>query len=359
VKPLRILLTADPIGGVWTYALDLARAFGRRSVDVVLATMGARLRPEQRTEALQLPNVELHESSFALEWMEDPRRDVDRAGDWLLEIADETEPDLIHLNGYAHATLPWAAPVVVVAHSCVLSWWRAVKRENAPNDWKEYQERVGAGLRAADFVVAPTQALLDELEEIYGLLPRSGVIPNGRDPKDFTVGVKEPFVFSAGRFWDEAKNLEALRAVAPDLRWPIKIAGSDGADSELVGLGHLTPAEMAEQLARASIYCLPARYEPFGLSALEAALSGCALVLGDIASLREVWADAALFVDPDNSTALARTLRELIENPAQRLEFSSRALARAQHFSLDRAADRYLALFSTLVRQPRPVSQVA
>ncbi len=32
---------------------------------------------------------------------------------------------------------------------------------------------------------------------------------------------------------------------------------------------------------------LPARYEPFGLSVLEAALSGCALVLGDIPSLRE------------------------------------------------------------------------
>jgi glycogen synthase len=59
----------------------------------------------------------------------------------------------------------------------------------------------------------------------------------------------------------------------------------------------------ADWYARASIYALPARYEPFGLSALEAALSGCALILGDIPSLREVWLEAAPYVSPDDESA--------------------------------------------------------
>ena len=46
--------------------------------------------------------------------------------------------------------------------------------------------------------------------------------------------------------------------------------------------GQLTTAEVRNVINTASIYALPARYEPFGLSILEAALSGCALVLGDI-----------------------------------------------------------------------------
>ncbi len=54
-------------------------------------------------------------------------------------------------------------------------------------------------------------------------------------------------------------------------------------------VGRLGPEEMREQYARAAIFAHPARYEPFGLSVLEAALSGCALVLGDISSLRELW----------------------------------------------------------------------
>src|SRR3546814_15476866 len=72
--------------------------------------------------------------------------DITRAGDWLMTLARELRPDLIHLNGYAHAALPWRSPVVVVAHSCVLSWWRAVHGCEAPPEWRTYrseERRVG------------------------------------------------------------------------------------------------------------------------------------------------------------------------------------------------------------------------
>ncbi len=72
---------------------------------------------------------------------------------------------------------------------------------------------------------------------------------------------------------------------------------------------------MAGWLGRASIFALPARYEPFGLLPLEAALSGCALVLGDIPSLREVWGDAAWFVPPDDRDALTAAIGSLIASP--------------------------------------------
>ena len=347
----KILLTADPIGGVWTYALDLARELGARDVSVILATMGAALRADQRTEAKELPNVELHESDFALEWMENSWAEVDRAGRWLQQIAAKTQPDVIHLNGYSHAALSWAAPVLIVAHSCVLSWWRAVKGETAPDEWDEYRRRVTAGLRAADFVVAPTQAMLTMLGKNYGPLPRCGVISNGRDPRIFREGAKEPRIFSAGRFWDEAKNLAALESAASRISWPIEVAGSDKAEGALVRLGRLTAAEIADRLAAASIFCLPARYEPFGLSALEAAFSGCALVLGDIPSLREIWGDAALFTDPEDTNALVAALQHLIDQPAERETLAQRAAARAQKFQLDTMADRYLSLYFALVRQ--------
>ena len=73
-------------------------------------------------------------------------------------------------------------------------------------------------------------------------------------------------------------------------------------------LGRLDERRWPSGWPRAAIYALPARYEPFGLSALEAALSGCALVLGDIPSLREVWGDAAVFVPPDDAGGLRDAL---------------------------------------------------
>src|SRR5690606_16526783 len=97
-------------------------------------------------------------------------------------------------------------------------------------------------------------------------------------------------------------------------------------------------AAMRRCYRRAPIYCLPARYEPFGLTPLEAATHGCALVLGDIPSLREVWGDAAAFVPPDDTNALARQLNRLIADRAARHKLAERCQARAAQFSRARMA---------------------
>jgi hypothetical protein len=128
------------------------------AVEVLLATMGTRPQLSQRAAVEQLENVELVESDYALEWMQDPWRQVDEAGEWLLQLAKEHAVDLVHLNGYSYATLSWNRPVLSVAHSCVVTWWRAVHREDAPAEWDEYRRRVREGLCAADRVVAPTAA---------------------------------------------------------------------------------------------------------------------------------------------------------------------------------------------------------
>jgi glycosyltransferase involved in cell wall biosynthesis len=99
---------------------------------------------------------------------------------------------------------------------------------------------------------------------------------------------------------------------------------------------------MAAWFSRAPIYALPARYEPFGLSALEAGLAACALVLGDIPSLREVWDDAALFVPPGDAEALAAALNGLISDTPRRRALASRARLRALQFTPRRMATAYL-----------------
>ena len=349
-EPQRILMTADTVGGVWTYAIELMRALPE--IDFALATMGAPITDEQRLEASQLANVQLFPSTFALEWMDDPWGDVERAADWLLEIARDFNPDIIHLNGYAHANLRWPAPLLVVAHSCVLSWWAAVKKCEAPRGYSEYRRRVEEGLNAADAVVAPTAAMLGSLGEHYGWHGRGRVIWNARDPQFFSPGPKRNVIFSAGRLWDAAKNLAALEAAGPDVRWPIEVAGDashpNGSSVQfrnVRGLGKLPGDQLIERLATSAIYALPARYEPFGLSALEAALSGCALVLGDIPTLREIWGDAAMFVPPDDHAQLAATLNLLIDDVCLRKDLAGRAGRRATEFSPARMSAGYLAAY--------------
>lgn len=228
-RPLHVLMTTDTVGGVWTYALDLARGLAQYNVRVTLAALGSPPSESQRRDAGMIAGLSLTGCEGKLEWMPDPWADVDRQGRCLLQLEADLRPDIVHLNGYAHANLPFQAPVAVVAHSCVLSWWRAVKGEDAPPDWDTYRARVTSGLEGADAVVAPTRAMASELRACYGdsfALPQ--VIPNGRTLPGLPPfglssysGRKWPFILSAGRLWDEAKNLAALDAVAPLLDWPV------------------------------------------------------------------------------------------------------------------------------------------
>lgn len=345
----RILMTTDTVGGVWTYSLELCRALGRHGVEIALATMGRRLDAAQASEAAALPNVQIHESTYRLEWQAEPWSDVDRAAEWLLALEQQVAPDTVHLNGYCHASLPFTAPVLVAGHSCVLSWWGAVKGVAAPPEWERYYQRVGWGLRAADLVVAPTGAMLRSLEELYGPFQYTRVLPNGRQPESFPPLPKEPWVVSAGRLWDPAKNVETLARVAPRLSYEVLVAGDaespDGNEAlpaNVRRLGRLSTSEMATLLGQAAIYALPARYEPFGLSVLEAALAGCALVIGDIETLRELWDGCALFVPPNDEEALAAALDGLIHDAVQRRRLVRKSRERALEFSPERMAEGYL-----------------
>jgi len=353
---MKVLMTADTVGGVWTYSLQLASALQEHSVRVTLATMGAPLTPAQYEEARQIPSLQVFESNFKLEWMEDPWDDVAKASEWLLSLEAETGPDVIHLNGYAHGGLPWDAPVLMVGHSCVLSWWEAVKGEPAPLTWQQYHAEVRRGLQAADMVVAPSRAMLDSLQRHYGPLPRARVIYNALDGAPFKPTSKAEVIMTAGRLWDEGKNVMALERVAPYLAWPVYVAGDnqhpDGGRMELSNLrllGKLNSKEMAQRLNEAAIYCLPARYEPFGLSVLEAGLASCALVLGDIPSLREIWGEAAIFVPPDDQHALRTALQSLIEDEQQRKAMADKAHERARELTPRRMAAAYLEAYHDLM----------
>jgi glycosyltransferase involved in cell wall biosynthesis len=352
-------MTADAVGGVWTYALALAAELGRAGIEVHLAVMGPSPDLVACAHAAAVPGLRVYARPFKLEWMEDAERDVARAGRWLLSMEEKLAPDVVHLNGYAHAALPFAAPKVVVAHSCVLTWWRAVHGVEAPASCTTYARAVARGLAAADHVVAPSRAMLSALDETYG--PRgapSTVIPNGLPLAPEPSVEKRDVILSAGRLWDRGKNVEAVIAVAPALPWPVWLAGEEAlegraASSEEEGvrrLGRLSSAAMAAAYETASIYALPARYEPFGLSILEAAQRGCALVLGDIPSLRENWEGAARFVAPEDGEALAAALRELAGDARARAALARAAARRAERFTARAMGAATLEIYAGLVR---------
>ncbi len=368
---MRILMTADGIGGVWTYVLELGGWLTSHGVEVTVASMGSSLKPEQR-RALTTRNIRLEESTYRLEWMDEPWDDVRAAGEWLLALEARHRPDVIHLNGFAHGALPFKAPVVSVAHSSVESWWRAVYGCSAPQSYERYRQELRRGLRGAARIVAPTRAMLSALVEHEPWLQRelsrlaanspwtrATVIENGIGPRDLNEEEKQPFVFCAGRLWDRAKNVTLLAKAAPTISWPIRCAGGAAQEgvradvdvSSLDLLGELSLDQVKFWMQTAAVYAAPSIYEPFGLSILEAAAAGCALVLSDIPSLRELWAGACLFADPRDPEAWSCALRSLIAAPTLRRRLALGARARAQRYSAERMARAYLRTYENMTAE--------
>ena len=367
---MKILMTTDSVGGIWNYSLELAAALSRSGVRIILATMGPPPSAAQIAAASAVPDLSLRLSTYALEWMPDPWEDVARAGEWLLDIDRAERPDVIHLNHFAFGPLPWLAPAVMVAHGCALSWWTAVHRTRPPAELNRYRDAVRRGLTAADLVIAPTASLVEMMRPHYLRFPHARVIYHAVSPapfrSDILPGDRAHVVFSAGRLWDEGRNFGALRTIAETLEWPVRVAGLpanshqrgggagniEGAGSVAAGriqaLGVLEPAEVAAEMKRASVYVLPALYEPFGLSAMEAAHAGCALVLGDIPTLREVWQNAAVFVAPDDVRSLHTAVDTLMRDEGLRTCLADRAYQRALCFRTSDMAASYMDAYAAV-----------
>lgn len=353
-------MSTDTTSGVWEYTLDLISEYEKLGIEVYLATMGKPLRRTQRQRVRGYRNIEIFESSYRLEYMEDSWRDLEKAGAWLQELEDELSPDILHFNHLGHACLDWAHPQVVVAHTEMISWWNAVHKTRPTSEWKRYEEIVKKGLEKADAVVTPTLAHGHALKQIYGLTKTPKCFAPGKNNYYSCIPVKQNFVLTIGRIWDAGNNIGALDQIAHRLSWPVCIAGNQKhpQESNVIGLlhlenlGELSPEELNVELSRAAVYAHPALYEPFGLSILQAAQQECALVLSDLPTLRETWAEAAIFVNPNNPTEFQDAIEYLINNPQLRRELGKTAQQRARFYTASRMASLYRNEYFGLLGNP-------
>jgi glycosyltransferase involved in cell wall biosynthesis len=349
-RPIKVLMTADAVGGVWTYALDLARGLAERGIEITVAVLGPGPSEAEGAAARAIPDLRLVETGLPLDWTAESRAEVIQAGRALATLASETGCDLVHLNSPALAAdARFPCPVVAVCHSCVATWWDAVRGGELPRDFAWRTDLVRTGYQAADLLLAPSAAFARATAQAYSLAEQPGVVHNGRasrpqvgPPQEST----EPFVLTTGRLWDDGKNIAALDHVAARLSAPILAAGpTAGPNGAAVvlhhakALGHVSMETLDTLLAARPVFASLALYEPFGLAVLEAAQAGCPLVLSDIPTFRELWDGAATFVDSRNEDAIASALSRLLADPAERRRGGRAAQERAAHYTVAAMVD--------------------
>lgn len=360
-RPLHVLVTADAVGGVWSYAMALCRGLLARRMAVTLAVLGPAPGAAQRLEAAALSGLRLVETGLPLDWTSPDAAAVRESGRRLAALVRESGADLLHLNSPALAAgNRFPVPVLAFCHSCLASWWAAVKPGPLPADYAWHRDLLAQGYHAADLLAAPSAAFAAATQALYGLPEPPRLVHNGIPPWTAPhAAATRPFAFTAGRLWDEGKDAATLDAAAAALPFPVLAAGPvDGpggarvALRNLQGQGTLGRAAMQGILAQRPLFASAARYEPFGLAVLEAAQAGCPLVLSDIPTFREIWGDAAEYVPPGDAAGFAAALRRLAASHDLRLARGEAARLRAARYTAEAMVAATLELYRALAPAP-------
>ncbi|MDR9775990.1 glycosyltransferase family 4 protein [Rhizobium hidalgonense] len=347
----RVVMTVDAVGGVWRYAMDLASALKPSGIEVVFAGLGPVPAEEKIAEANRLGTLVWLDAP--LDWMEQDEKAVAGVPRLIADLARREAADLLHLNLPSQAAgIETDLPVIVVCHSCVVTWFAAVRSSDVPRDWQWQYRLNSAGFARADSVIAPSGSHAAAMELAYGPIPNLNIVYNSSalDPSNQP---KLDIVLAAGRWWDEGKNGAALDTAAKVTRWPVVAAGANyGPKGQYLQFRHadhrgeLSHERMMALARQAAIVASPSIYEPFGLAALEAARAGAALVLSDIPTYREIWEDAALFADPHQPKAFADAFNRLAGDPQQRIALGLKAQERSARFSRQAQAAAMCRIYS-------------
>jgi len=356
-----------PYGGIARYIHSLVGEMAAQAPDdrfLLFANRFCEKGGMWRPQAQNVEAVTLNAPRRMMQWMWD-HLDWPPVERWTGTI------DVFHGT---HFVLPAVhrARTVLTVHD--LTWLRHPDffKDQTLNE-RGYRHELPRALERADAVVAVSHATRNDLVELMNVdaarvqVVHEGVeahffVPEG-DPRIdairrqyrlpdrylvFLVGTPEP-----------RKNLlrtvQAVQLAAPGLTLVIigdreKLASLLGPLAASVHLAGYVPDDVLPlMLAGAEAALYPSLYEGFGLPVLEAMAAGTPVITSNISACPEVAGDAGLCVDPYDIEAMADAVRRLVEDEALRLRMRGAGRKRAAELTWDRAAERMLRLYHSLV----------
>ena len=392
-------------GGMNVYVRDLTRTLGRLGVAVDVFT---------RSQDEHVPHV-LHDLGYANRVVhvpagpEVPLHKEEMASylpqftQGILDFSQNKnlKYDLVHshywMSGIAAKELKstWKVPMVQMFHTLGLMKRRVARLPGeAEGDFRidgEYEV-----LRAADRIVAATQAELAQLQWLYQVdSKRIDVIPPGVDLSHFYpipddeakefIGFPpcEKMLLFVGRI-EPLKGIDTLIQAIAIMRQKglyvcLAVIGGDGeaepdeASAEMIRLqtmreevglndlvtflGKRSQDSLPYYYSAASAVVVPSFYESFGMVALEAMACGTPVVASQVGGLAFLVQDGVtgFTVPVDEPQALAERLTILLENPDLRQKMGRQAADFARDYSWEHIARRIVHLYEkTLTPENKP-----
>jgi phosphatidylinositol alpha-mannosyltransferase len=287
-----------------------------------------------------------------------------------LEALRGFAPDVVHLHepltpGPTHAALvgtdiPTVGTFHAVYHAGYNKWYAALRRPLQ---------------RMVDRLTVVTAVSEEAARDVEGFGVECEILFNGVDV-DFYRGT-EPrpserrAILFVGRHEPRkglAVLLDAFAGLDRDAVLWVASSGPQTSSLRARGvphvewLGRVSETEKAARLRGATIACAPSiEGESFGVVLLEAMAAGTAVIASDLTGYRAVARgdNEARLVPPGDVAALRTALRDLLDDPGERDRFAKAGTERAEEFSIDHLAERFVPIYERAIRTARTGTGVA
>lgn len=386
-------------GGQVTFVLELAKCFASLGyrVDVVTRRFEDQPEVDQIARGLRVWRIPFGGPDFIRK--EDMH---DHLGELVTNLLSEIKSSKLSYDIVSshYWDAGWAGqrvaeqlriPHVHTPHS--LGSWKKKDMEGQPADTREgfrFDERIEKEFlvyRHSDQVIATTHQQADILRRDYGLPDdQLTVIPPGMDESRFTpvtpqtlgairrrLGFRQNDVYSVGRAATNKgydlliRSLPAMKQLVPTVRLKLAVGANSAQDRRLVRrwqglaeelevagdvhwLDYIPEEAMPDHYRAGGVFALASRYEPFGMTAIEAMACGTPTVVTVHGGLHELvdFGDQALFADPKRPLELATLLSLPLRYARlrQRLSVEGARFAR-RHFGWMGIAQKTAELFES------------
>jgi glycosyltransferase involved in cell wall biosynthesis len=288
------------------------------------------------------------------------------------DLKAQLKPDLVHLNFCGPSSIFHLRTLAAHRAPTLMTLYALPEREPSKTG---VVERLFA---AADWVVAPSQAVIDRTREWFPqVVAKSSVIYNTLNLPEIEVRplpFERPHLLCLGRIVPDkgfdlvVEALASIVRVVPEIQLTIAGDGIDrpgleqqarrlNLDDKIVVAGWVAPRDVLDLINTATIVIVPSRwFEPAPLVAIQAAHMGRPVVGARTGGIPELVADrvTGLVVDKDDSEAIARAVIHLLRHQDEARSMGQRGKARARSmFGWQRCIDAYEALYMSLVDRHR------
>lgn len=212
-------------------------------------------------------------------------------------------------------------------------------------------------IRLSKKVITVSGSSAEEIVRLTGIPEAKITVINNAVPGTIIKGHsrgkrgKERYILSVASL-DSRKNLsrlvDAYKMAGLDEEMRLVIAGRTDpifnmelpAEILAHAAGYVPDDELSALYENACLFVYPSLYEGFGIPPLEAMSMRCPVILSDIPVFREIFGDAAHYVDPLDAKSICNGMLAVLNDEAYRKELILRGLERVKLYSWERSAEK-------------------